>query len=160
MHYKFAFNGASLHSTEIFLELSWLPQHLLGARLICFSFAAWRWNQGHLPAHGSAWLLQLQNLMYVSVMKILIKKAASLSTNTHFSPPAKPFVYFGIYLVQTDRALEELVWQIFSWLLTASEWQSLAFLLSWNWGLEQHSTQCTVGFVCVFLNLLLLRWWV
>lgn len=60
------------------------------------------------------WLLQLQNLMYVSVMKILIKKAASLSVNTHFSPPAQPFVYCSIYLVQTDRALEELVWQIFS----------------------------------------------
>lgn len=83
-------------------------------------------------------------------MKILIKKAASLSMNTHFSPPAKPFVYCSIYLVQTDRALEELVWQIFSWLLTASEWQSLTLLLSWNWGLEQHSTQRTEGLFVFF----------
>lgn len=26
--------------TETFLELSWLPQHLLGAHLICFSFTS------------------------------------------------------------------------------------------------------------------------
>lgn len=125
MHYKSAFNGPLCIPAEIFLVLSLFPQHLLGAYLICFSL---------LPEDGIRdiylhmtvlWLLQLQNLMYVSVMKILIKKAASLSTNTRFSSPAKPFVYCNIYLVQTDRALEELVWQIFFRLLTASKWQSL-----------------------------------
>lgn len=90
--------------TEIFLELSWLPQHLLGAHLICFSFTKDGIRDIYL--HMTVlWLWQLQNLMYVSVMKILIKKAASLSTNTHFSPLAQPFVSCSIYLVQTDRAL-------------------------------------------------------
>lgn len=113
MHYKSAFNGPLCIPAEIFLVALLVPTTLPGAYLICFSL---------LPEDGIRdiylhmtvlWLLQLQNLMYVSVMKILIKKAASLSTNTHFSPPAKPFVYCSIYLVQTDRALEELVWQIF-----------------------------------------------
>lgn len=48
--------------TKIFLELSWLPQCLLGAHLICFSFTAWRWNQGHLPAHDSALALAVAEL--------------------------------------------------------------------------------------------------
>lgn len=113
MHYKSAFNGPLCIPTEIFLALSWFPQHLLGAHLICFSLLP-EDGIGDIYLHMTVlWLLQLQNLMYVSVMKILIKKAASLSTNTHFSPPAKPFVYCSIYLAQTDRALEELVWQIF-----------------------------------------------
>lgn len=113
MHYKSAFNGPHSIPTETFLVLCLFPQRLLGAHLICFSLLP-EDGIGDIYLHMTVlWLLQLQNLMYVSVMKILIKKAASLSTNTHFSPPAKPFVYCSIYLVQTDRALEELVWQIF-----------------------------------------------